>query len=144
MRCCPKEYIQSIVSNATDEDIAALSDTCIETLSSLAKVAKGEYDIKEALTNIKNTAVVNLTNAWNRHKNNIKEAVHTFFDEGAKTIRNNVASTLGSFVKGEIKFSEAVKKVVPTAKTFIKENAGKLVSGIKNFAKNTAGKILRR
>lgn len=135
-----KEYIQSIVSNATDEDIAALSDTCIETLSSLAKVAKGEYDIKEALTNIKNTAVVNLTNAWNRHKNNIKEAVHTFFGEGAKTIRNNVVSTLGSVVKGEIKLSEVVKKVVPAAKTFIKENAGKLVSGVKAIA----GKLLRR
>lgn len=135
-----KEYIQSIVSNATDEDIAALSDTCIETLSSLAKVAKGEYSITDALNNIKNTAVVNLTNAWNRHKNNIKEAVHTFFGEGAKTIRNNAFSTLGSFVKGEIKFSEAVKKVGTAAKTFIKENVKKIATGVRAVA----GKILRR
>lgn len=139
-----KEYIQSIVSNATDEDIAALSDTCIETLSSLAKVAKGEYDIKEALNNIKNTAVVNLTNAWNRHKDNIKEAVHTFLGEGAKTIKNNVVSTLGNFVKGKIKIPEVVKNVGTAAKTFIKENAGKLVAGVGKLVTKTVGKIFRR
>lgn len=135
-----KEYIQSIVPIATDDDIAALSDTCIETVSSLAKVAKGEYDITKALNNIKNTAIVNLTNTLNRHKDDIKEAVHTFFGEGSKTIRNNVVSTIGSVVKGEIKLSEVVKKVAPAAKTFIKENAGKLVTG----AKNILGKIIRR
>lgn len=139
-----EEYVHSVLPFVTDEDVAALSDTYLETLSSLAKVAKGEYSVKDALINIKNTAIVSITNAWNSHKGQIKEAVHTFLGEGAKTIRNNVVSTLGSVVKGEIKLSDAVKKVVPAAKTFIKENAGKLVAGARKIVTNTVGKIFRR
>lgn len=122
-----EKYVHSILPFVTDEDVAALGDTYLETLSSFAKVVKGEYSIVDALTNIKNTAVVGITNAWNSHKEQLQEAVHTFFGEGAKNLKTTVISTLGSVVKGDIKISDVVKKAVPAAKSFIKENAGKLV-----------------